>query len=195
MFCPALTTKKIKCTHLLYSSPCLTSLTCCWGRTWQSGTQHDLRQHKRNQKPLSPASPHMNFAQHHFLWHRHTYTNDKNQNIFHTVFDGIYISVELFKNVHVCVRVCVCTWLQRILNVKHRGSVPIQHAFLHFILGQVRAAVFNPDPRLQVVKMPSVKLKKLNQQYTQVWVWTTHILSVVQLRNKTADTIVMKLLY
>ncbi len=95
------------------------------------------------------------------------------------------------KCVSVCIRVCVCTWLQRILNVKHSGSVPNQHAFLHFILGQVRATIFDPDPRLQVVKMPSVQLKKLNQQYTEVWVWTTHVLSVVQLGNKTAIIIIL----
>lgn len=78
----------------------------------------------------------------------------------------------------------VCTWLQRVLNVKHRGSVPIQHAFLHFIFSHIRAAIFDSDPSLQVVKMPTIQLKELDQQHAQVWIWTYHFLSVVQLENK-----------
>lgn len=122
-----------KNTHLFYSSLCLTSLTCCWGSIWQLGTQRDLRQRKRNQKPLSPASPHMNFALRHFLRHKQTMIRTYS---IPSLVTCLY-QLSCLKCVSVGIRVCVCTWLQRILNVKHRGSVPIQHAFLDFILGHV----------------------------------------------------------
>lgn len=71
------------------------------------------------------------------------------------------------------------TRLQRILDVQHGRSVSVQHAFQHLVFGHVRAAIFNPDARLQVVEMAAVQFEELDEQDTQVRVGTARILSVV----------------
>lgn len=75
------------------------------------------------------------------------------------------------------------TWLQRVLNVEHRGPVSIHHVLLNLVFGNVAAAIFYPDARFQVVEVAAVELEEFNEQNAEVDVGTGHVLPVMKLKD------------
>lgn len=73
------------------------------------------------------------------------------------------------------------TWLQWVLNIEHGRPVAIHHVLLNLVFGNVAASVLYPDTCFQVVEVATVELKELNEQNTDVDVWTAHILPVMKL--------------
>lgn len=77
----------------------------------------------------------------------------------------------------------VPTWLQWVLNVKHRGPVAVHQVLLNLIFGHVATAVFYPDASLQIVEVAAVQLKELDEQNSNVTVGAADVVPIVELQG------------
>lgn len=91
---------------------------------------------------------------------------------------------------HICVHCYLCklvkthTWKQRVLDAEHGRPVSIVHGLHDLLFGYVSAAIFDANPRFQVVEVAAVQLKELDQEYAQVFVGVPGINARVELRNR-----------